>query len=53
MNKPTEEQINNVLNECADNIMDGHSKYPGMTYEQGVESAIQWLLGDSEYNPMD
>lgn len=22
------------------------SKYPGMTYEQGVEEALQWVLGE-------
>ena len=27
--------------------VDAHkSKFPGMTYEQGVDEALQWVLGD-------
>jgi len=30
------------------------SQYPGMTYEQGIEEALQWVLGeitDEEFAP--
>jgi hypothetical protein len=31
---------------------DGHNKFPGMTYEEGVAFALSWVLGevsDSEF----
>lgn len=31
----------------------GPSKWPGMNYEQGVEAALLWVLGDREEKPMD
>lgn len=49
---PTENEINNVLNECLEREDLGGSKYPGMTYEQGVKAAIEWLQGYGE-NPME
>ena len=49
---PTENEINNVLNECAEREDLGETKYPGMTYEQGVRNAIEWLQGYGE-NPME
>jgi len=50
---PSEQEINEVLNKCSDNIDKSKSKFPGMSYEEGVESAIRWILGDEETNPMD
>lgn len=29
------------------------SRWPGMSYEQGVEAGIQWLVGDTDDNPME
>lgn len=28
------------------------SRWPGMSYEQGVEATVLWVLGDSDENPM-
>ena len=31
------------------------SQYPGMTYEQGIEEALSWVIGDiedDEFTPM-
>jgi hypothetical protein len=52
MNEPTEEQINALLNQCADAEDSGQSKYPGMSYEQGISAAIRWMQGD-EPHPLD
>ncbi|MBR4681972.1 MAG: hypothetical protein IKP06_01525 [Elusimicrobiaceae bacterium] len=52
MQKPSQEEIDNVLNECSEREELGESKYPGMTYEQGVKNAIEWLQGYGE-NPME
>ncbi len=53
MGKPTENEINDVLNECASHEDDGTSKYPGMTYDQGVSTAVRWMLGEEEASPME
>jgi hypothetical protein len=52
MDKPTEDQIDDVLNACVEAEEDGFSKWPGMTYEQGVQAALLWVGGNGE-NPMD
>lgn len=31
----------------------GASKWPGMSYEQGVSNALRWVLGDEETAPME
>ena len=52
MNKPDTNQIDGVLNQCSEAADSGESKYPGMSYEQGVEAAIRWMQGDGS-NPLD
>jgi len=47
---PTEQEINTVLDKCADG-MEG-SAYPGMSYEDGVKYAIDWVRGDGD-NPFE
>lgn len=42
--KPTKEQLEDVINKCTD--LDNESMYPGMTYEQGVKAAIDWMTGN-------
>lgn len=50
--KVSEQEISDVLNECLEKEIEGGSKFPGMTYEQGVSAAINWLTGESDSNPM-
>ena len=50
--KRMQEEIDDVLNKAADGIDNG-SKWPGMSYEQGVDAAIRWLTGETEDNPME
>ncbi len=45
MKKPTEDEINDVLNKCSEQVDEGRSKYPGMSYEQGIAAAINWMQG--------
>lgn len=47
----TEDEINEVLNKASEGV-DAGSRWPGMSYEQGVQSALLWLFGDYEDNPM-
>lgn len=37
----TEEEIQ----ELADKAKDLNGKYPGMTYEEGITAALEWVLG--------
>lgn len=49
----TEKEINQLLNECDEAEDMGTTKFPGMTYEQGIKEAIEWLSGDSNCYPLD
>lgn len=51
--KITEKQIDDVVNDAYENIEEGTSRWPGMTYEQGVANALQWVTGDSEDRPFE
>jgi len=53
MSKPTEDQINEVLNKCSEAEEGGETKWPGMTYEQGVKNGIEWVLGYISANPVE
>lgn len=50
---PEEKEINDLLNACSDQENEGGSKYPGMTYEQGISAAINWILGHESINPLE
>jgi hypothetical protein len=47
---PPTNEVNAVLDRCSDS-MDEESRYPGMSYEDGVRAAIEWML-DLEENPL-
>lgn len=48
----TEDEIGRVENWAVEGFNNG-SRYPGMSYEQGVMDAIQWLRGDNDHAPDD
>jgi hypothetical protein len=48
----TDEQVNEVLNEANEAEDNGTSRWPGMTYEQGVAAGISWVLGQTDEHPM-
>lgn len=47
----SEKEIDSLLNQCLDAQDSGESKYPGMSYEQGIRAAIEWITGQDE-NPL-
>lgn len=47
----TQKEIDDLLNRCVESEESGISEYPGMTYEQGIKAAIEYLEG-GEY-PFD
>lgn len=46
----TTEQIETVLNRLPG---DGKTRFSGMTYEQGIEEALRWVLGELEEEDAD
>ena len=48
----TEKEINQLLNEYVEAEEMGTTKFPGMTFEQGLKEAIEWLSGDSNCYPL-
>ena len=42
---PEQEALDRVSNWCRDAEDNGESNYPGMTYEQGILAAIDWIQG--------
>ena len=51
--EPTTEQIEEQLNKAVEQGDEGGSKWPGMTYEEGVRNALEWVLGDYDHAPME
>jgi hypothetical protein len=41
-----------VIDETADQIEHG-SRFPGMSYEEGVRAALEWFIEDTDTEPMD
>lgn len=50
--KVKDSEIDDVIGQCCDAEQTG-SKWPGMSYEQGVDAAIRWIIGDEKANPME
>lgn len=51
MSKPSEKEVYEVLDKCSEASENG-SAYPGMSYEDGLRDAINWMNGDEE-NPLE
>ncbi|MFT4288188.1 hypothetical protein [Nocardioides sp.] len=51
MSRPTDEQIGEQYDAAMDSAASG-SKWPNMSYEQGVASALAWVTGDDDTPPM-
>lgn len=49
----SKEEIDNVVNDAHENIDEGSSRWPGMTYEQGVANALQWVTGENDDHPFE
>jgi hypothetical protein len=53
MPKPTSDEIDKVLDDVIEQQAKGGSRYPGMTYEEGIDATIRWMNGDSDENPYE
>jgi hypothetical protein len=50
--RPTSE-IHEQIGLAGDQIVQGSTNVPGMTYEEGVDYALRWALGESDDLPID
>ena len=50
--KRTRKEIEDQIAEAID-AMDEGGRWPGMTYEEGVSAALQWVTGETDDAPMD
>jgi len=44
------------IDDCMDTagrVIEEGSKYPGMSYEEGVRAALEWVTGDVDDHPME
>lgn len=46
-----EREIDDILNWAMSAADEGHSQFPGMSYEEGVSAAIQWITGETDDDP--
>lgn len=53
MSRPTDSQIEDVRDLALDYTTENRTKFPGMTYEEGVEAALSWVMGESSENPLE
>lgn len=44
----SKDELNDLLAEVIDIIHLEHTRYPGLSYEQGIRDALEWVLGDAE-----
>lgn len=45
-------EITQTYEAAAKYIAEGKTAFSGMTYEEGIVTAIDWLIGDSDEDPM-
>lgn len=43
-------EIDALIDKCAQ--QSGSSRFPGMTYEQGIREALEWVTGETEDYPL-
>jgi hypothetical protein len=52
MTKPTDKEIEDVIERCLELESDCDTNYEDMTFEQGVKYAIEWMQGTGPH-PLD
>ena len=52
MTRPTDKEIEQLIGQLIDRRVPQRTRWPGMTYEQGVRNTLEWVLGE-DINPLD
>ena len=51
--KRTDLEIDELSADCSEVLAgDKANPYPGMSYTEGVDNCLRWLLGDQDEHPM-
>ena len=53
MNRPDDDQIQALADKASDIINTGTTRFRGMTYEEGIRKALEWVLGNAEETPLE
>ena len=51
MTRPRDKQLEDEENAAASDVEKGSSKYPGMSYAEGVADTLRWVLGVEDAAP--
>lgn len=49
--KRSESEIDDAVNQAQEGVDQG-TKWPGMSYEEGVVAALMWVAGHTDEHPM-
>lgn len=49
----SDQEIDDLLNDCAEEEGEGTTRFKGMTYEQGIKAAIEWLIDPIFSHPLE
>lgn len=49
----SDEEVDKAMNAAGEQRDKGGSRWPGMSYEEGVLAALAWILGQDDANPME
>lgn len=49
----TDEQVDDVINMAYEIKDEQGTKWPGMSYEDGVLAALRWVTGEEDENPFE
>lgn len=52
MSRPRQD-IERVLNEALEAIDAGDNPFPALSYSDGVQAALDWVLGNTDTEPME
>jgi len=48
----SDNDVENLLDECIEQDIIGGSRFAQMTYEQGVDAALRWVIGLADEHPL-
>ena len=51
--RPPTPTIQDEIAKAEEAIAEGRSRWPGMSYEEGVSAALRWAIGETADRPME
>lgn len=53
MSKRDIDEVEEVRADALEQTEMGESKFPGMSYEEGVAATLAWVFGETDESPME